>query len=85
MKHVEIETDGSCYRAAIRIESGPTEHVTFRTIESASKAEIEAVLMELGFHGRDILDAFALAEGRGVNTPHPFFEKALEIAKKSEK
>ncbi len=85
MKHVEITINDGHYKAIIKQESNKSDLVVAQTIDAASDIEIQAALINLGFHQQDIFDALAFAEGKGANAPHPFFEKALAVARKGEK
>ncbi len=39
--------------------------------KSMDKEYLTNSLISLGFHSRDVCDAFDQAEGKSVNTPHP--------------
>ncbi len=85
MRHVEIEINAGLYIATIKQGTEENNLLIVQSVEAASDTEIQSKLMGLGFHQQDVFDALAAAEGRSVNTPHPFFEEALEMAKNGEK
>lgn len=46
------------------------------------KQELMKSLLMIGIHERDAWDAFAFADGKGANVPHPFFDEAIKRTKK---
>jgi len=50
------------------------ESPVFKTTDPLKKEDLNEALSNLGFHQRDILDAFDEADGASVNTEHPLFE-----------
>ncbi len=74
MKGIEIRKTGELFTA--RVHSSGS--VVWQTVEPSPRMDIDGALRELGFHQTDIADAFAFAEGKGVNDPHPFFGEALK-------
>jgi hypothetical protein len=78
---VERKADGYIGSASLGDGLGPR----WVTPEPLSKQEIMRSLLMIGVHERDAWDALAFADGKAANTPHPFFEQAMERMKKSGK
>lgn len=72
---IKIKTQNGKYTASINTSNHSKRVEIFKTVNALDKNKLNEILLDLGFHQRDILDAFNEAEGKTVNLKHPFMNK----------
>lgn len=79
MRHLEIFKLGQKYIATIghRLPNTTQVHTVFKSALALSEFELTDVLLALGFHQREIRNAFNVANGKSAHIPHAGFRRAF--------